>query len=366
MRRGWRVAGSALSAAAMLTALTRPVDGQALSVADTFKRVSPALVGIRTFDATGKAITAGSGFVASDGRIVTSAHILFGAARADVVSHDGSILGVARSAEALNITQDIAVLPKPERTPAGVLDIATTELPIGERIVAFGAPEGLSNTVSDGILSAIRQVGDRILLQITAPVSPGSSGGPITDLEGRVVGMTTGYVAAGQNLNFAVRGQDIRALLAVPARRCAFPARDNQKATAGVDMAPSSAGAPRVVDAEFASESIDLEKARAGRYRGRFKAGEPWISFYARMANLAAGDAVSLSLTGPDGSVLTSGDLTIQPDTARDTIVRFGKRRTEHETWLPGRYTARVRATRDGVEVLLVSKVVDVPVIKPK
>jgi S1-C subfamily serine protease len=332
-----------------------------MSVADTVSRVAPALVVIRAFDDDGRLLSAGSGFIARDGRIVTNAHVLTGAARADVVGHDEHVLAVARFAEALSVALDIAVLPGPAQSSDGGLEIAVGPVRVGERVVAFGAPEGLTNSVSDGILSAIRQVGERTLLQITAPISPGSSGGPITDVEGRVLGMATAYLAAGQNLNFAVRAEDIQAVLECPPGRYAFPA-SGDRPVSGTRESPAPVPTDlKVLDAEFVSESVDLAKVEAGAYRGTFRAGEPWISFYARIAGLAAGDAVALSLTGADGRVLTSGEFTIQPATARYTVIRFGQRRTDHDVWQPGRYLANVRVTRNGAEILKISKTIEVP-----
>ncbi len=70
--------------------------------------------------------------------------------------------------------------------------------------MAIGNPAGLEGTVSKGIISGIRKAGEMKLIQITAPISPGSSGGPVFNLSGKVIGIATAYLDLGQNLNFAM------------------------------------------------------------------------------------------------------------------------------------------------------------------
>jgi S1-C subfamily serine protease len=80
--------------------------------------------------------------------------------------------------------------------------------------VAIGNPLGLSNTVSDGLVSALRPIGAQVsLLQLSAPISPGSSGGPIIDERGQVVGVSTLMITKGQNLNFGVAINAVKPML---------------------------------------------------------------------------------------------------------------------------------------------------------
>jgi len=80
-------------------------------------------------------------------------------------------------------------------------------------VVAIGAPLGLESTVSEGIVSALRNAGGTHIIQTTASISPGSSGGPLFDEYGRVIGLTTATMRDGQNINFVIRVQHISELL---------------------------------------------------------------------------------------------------------------------------------------------------------
>src|SRR5436309_3228694 len=90
------------------------------------------------------------------------------------------------------------VSPAPDALPAG----GTSGLRVGDRIATISSPKGLANTVSDGLVSGIREEEGERLIQISAPISPGSSGGPVFDAAGRVVGIATLQMSEGQNLNF--------------------------------------------------------------------------------------------------------------------------------------------------------------------
>src|SRR4029450_1901530 len=82
--------------------------------------------------------------------------------------------------------------------------ISPLSLPDALLIFVLGSPQGLEGTVSTGIVGGLRTLGAARLLQITAPISPGSSGGPVFDSTGRVIGIATATSSKGQNLNFAL------------------------------------------------------------------------------------------------------------------------------------------------------------------
>lgn len=195
-----------------------------------------AVVLLKTFDRQGQVLAFGSGFRVSDGRFVTNAHVVAGATRVEIYNDSGALLGVARSADMLSTSVDLAILPSlGPRTP--YLTLAGGMPSVGEKVIVIGAPEGLTNTVSDGIVSAVRKLETRQLLQITAPISPGSSGGPVLNQRGEVVGVSVSIFREGQNLNFAVPVTDVLALTASRPGQFEFPA--------SMDVGSNRAGSPR-------------------------------------------------------------------------------------------------------------------------
>jgi hypothetical protein len=156
----------------------------------------------------------GSGFVVGeDGRVATNFHVIRGASEATVV------LGNGKEYEAVEVLavdeeQDLAILRVEARKlkPLPLGDSA--KIKPGERVVAIGHPLGLGATVSDGLVSGLREVTPtQSLVQISAPISQGSSGGPVFNDRGEVIGVSTLMVSSGQNLNFAVPVNALKALL---------------------------------------------------------------------------------------------------------------------------------------------------------
>lgn len=191
------------------------------SISGIFSRAHNSVVVVRVFNEAGDRLALGSGFVLADGRVVTNAHVVRGAARADVLSENGQLLLTTHYAEIFDTETDIAILPRIPNAPPG-LTLAYSTPAIGEQVVVIGSPEGLSNSASNGIVSAVRQIGGKRYLQITAPISRGSSGGPVLNQRGEVVGVSVMMLTEGQNLNFAVPISDVRALSASPPGRVGF------------------------------------------------------------------------------------------------------------------------------------------------
>jgi hypothetical protein len=105
------------------------------------------------------------------------------------------------------------VLLKVSGTPKTPLTLAQGNVATGQIIYAICAPQGMTGTISNGIVSAVRQVDDLRLIQITAPISQGSSGGPVVNRVGTVIGISTLVHTGGQNLNFAVDYTHLQALM---------------------------------------------------------------------------------------------------------------------------------------------------------
>jgi len=87
------------------------------------------------------------------------------------------------------------------------------QVEIGDEVYAIGNPEGLEATLSQGIISGIRQLGGNRYFQISAPISHGSSGGTILDKSGEVIAVAVGVLGSGQNLNFAIPISEVAALI---------------------------------------------------------------------------------------------------------------------------------------------------------
>ena len=188
--------------AAPLSAQAAPT-GKPLTTEVIAARALPATVTIYTFDASGDTIGMGSGFlVRASGVVVTNYHVMEGASRAVVILTSGERYERVQALDG-DESADIAVLKIPG-FDLPIVPTAGTLPAVGAAVVAVGNPEGLSRTVSTGIVSAVRLIDGRQMVQISAPISPGSSGGPVLNDRGEVVAIATSYLAEGQNLNFAV------------------------------------------------------------------------------------------------------------------------------------------------------------------
>lgn len=198
-------------------ALIAPANGTPLTAQSLFARSAPAVVRVTVRDAELREIGLGSGFfIKPDGTLITNCHVIAGAKFAAVLLPTGATLfvdGVLASDE----DNDLAVL-KVNGTDLPYLSLADPgEIPgVGARVYAIGNPQGLTNTLSEGLVSGVRKnpLGEVIAVQTSAAISPGSSGGPLLDSNGRVVGVTTASLGEGQNLNFAVPCSSVRSVLA--------------------------------------------------------------------------------------------------------------------------------------------------------
>jgi hypothetical protein len=183
------------------------------------KAANGAIVSIVMSDKDGKPIGQGSGFfVSKDGLVVTNYHVIAEGNSAVVKLPDGAFYavdGVLSSDKA----RDIAII-KVHGQNFRALPLGNSDrVQVGEEVVAIGSPLSLESTVSNGIVSGIRtaeDLGGRFL-QVTAPISPGSSGGPLFNMTGEVIGITTLYIKGGENLNFAIPINDAKQLLLKPA-----------------------------------------------------------------------------------------------------------------------------------------------------
>jgi serine protease Do len=162
----------------------------------------------------------GSGFVVEqNGVVVTNAHVIEGSSRILVTTADGQEL----EAEVLGLDRDtdIAVLKVDARDLASVHLGNSSDLLVGETVVALGNPLGLSNTVTTGVLSARGRTvpaesGESLFtdfLQTDASINPGNSGGPLVNLEGDVIGINTAIIAGAEGIGFAIPADRARRVI---------------------------------------------------------------------------------------------------------------------------------------------------------
>lgn len=191
----------------MFVGATRTL-AQNLSADQIYAKTTNAIVTIYTFDKNDNAISQGSGVVLNQkGWVVTNYHVFDGADKI-VIKHEKKIVSFSEII-AYDREKDILILKIVDRSfpsiPIGNSDM----LKIGQKIYAIGSPLGFENTISEGIVSGLRQSQKNNFIQISAAISPGSSGGAVLNAKGELVAITTSTIAKGQNLNFAIPVNDI-------------------------------------------------------------------------------------------------------------------------------------------------------------
>ena len=186
---------------------------QAQSTRQIAQKTFPSVVLLVMEDRNGQPVGLGSGFFVGEDIVATNLHVVEGAA--------GGYARIVGRKRKYNISGLVAsdsrrdlVLLKVDGAKARPLPLGdSSEIAVGDTVYAVGNPRGLEGTFSEGIISGIRQIGGDTLLQITAPISPGSSGGPVLNASGEVIGIAVASFKGGQNLNFAIPSSYVEALL---------------------------------------------------------------------------------------------------------------------------------------------------------
>ncbi len=218
--RPYRLILGLISACLLLT--SSPALGQG-DLPALIKKVEPSIVVILNYDREGKIRSQGTGFfIDKGGDVITNYHVFHEASRSEIKTLDGrgySIKGIVTEDQEGDLTRVSVDIPEERVRP---LPISPAPPEVGEKIIVIGTPLGLDQTVSDGIVSAIREIpGFGKIMQMTAPISPGSSGSPVLNMKGEVVGVATFLILAGQNLNFAVPADRISTMSAGQGRSLA-------------------------------------------------------------------------------------------------------------------------------------------------
>jgi hypothetical protein len=191
-------------------AILQSVNGE--SIPDIVAHAKPAIIEVIAFDAQNRPLKTGTGFfITADGVAVTNYHVIRGASSLTAMTNDGAFFAF-ESVLYAPPGVDLAIL-KFAAHDAHWLKLGRSDTAAeGQRVLVIGNPNGLQGTVSDGLIAAFRE--DRSLIQITAPISPGSSGSPVLDETRQVIGVATLMEVDGQNLNFAIPLETVKDAIA--------------------------------------------------------------------------------------------------------------------------------------------------------
>ena len=232
------------------------------SIPEIVKRAKPAVVQIVAYDEVSQSTHLGTGWFLDNDDVITNFHVIAGADLGRVYAKDAS--GKLLKLQTLNywaFDPDLAGFEVvaatgdykgfvPEEPYLGLGDSSAPRE--GERVLVIGNPEGLYGTVSDGIISAFRDNGN--IIQITAPISPGSSGSPVLNEKGQVIGIATYSGKEGQNLNFAISSNALDDLIAT---HLIIPINDKVR---GLDSVPAKQTDLRRIESSLNKAYADLFK----------------------------------------------------------------------------------------------------------
>jgi len=187
-----------------------------LSVQEIYERVSPSVVVVYNLGDTGQVRGHGTGFFIEPwGMVATNYHVVEGAASLRIRTKSGATLDV-RGIAASDAENDVVILSAAVPVDSLPTLRMTASLPkVGDKIVVIGTPyhPQLAQTITDGLVSAIRPVpGGKRLIQISAPISPGSSGSPVVNMRGDVVGIATRVHRQASHIGIAVPGEILAGL----------------------------------------------------------------------------------------------------------------------------------------------------------
>jgi tetratricopeptide (TPR) repeat protein len=195
----------------LLMFISNNIFGQELNAEQIYAKVNNAVVTIYTYDANGKLLSQGSGIVLNDkGWIVTNYHVYAGAEKL-IIKHKEKIVKHT-DIIGLDVEKDILILKITDKSFPAIALGNSDLLKVGQKIYAIGSPLGFENTITEGLISGLRSYEEKkqSFIQISAPISPGSSGGAVVDTKGNLIAVTSMSAKEGQNLNFAIPINEIK------------------------------------------------------------------------------------------------------------------------------------------------------------
>jgi hypothetical protein len=174
-------------------------------LARVVKRTKGTVAFIATYNCVDTLIGQGTGFFVSHNQLITNEHVLKVACRAEVRLPSGKVYSIVRVIGYSDSADVVRVEVDTRGDKVNYLQLAKSPANEGERIIIVGNPLGLQGSISEGIVSSIREIAPYgQVIQMTAPISPGSSGSPVMNTDAEVVGIATMYLKEGQSLNFAI------------------------------------------------------------------------------------------------------------------------------------------------------------------
>ena len=182
-------------------------------ISDAVEKVYDSVVVVETYKSK-QQVSSGTGFVYKKDNdkayILTNNHVASGGRFYSVRIEDDEEVYTTTEVIKYNSITDLAVIRiNRVLNPIPIYD-GKKKLVRGQKVVAIGSPLGLFNSVSDGIISGFRNINDVDMIQFTAPISHGSSGGAVLNMYGEVIGISTAGIDSGQNINLAIGYENIR------------------------------------------------------------------------------------------------------------------------------------------------------------
>ena len=203
---GWNTGGNTVRGSGNTGAAGREADrgGRELEFEELALRAS-SVVMIAVHDRKGDIIGNGSGImIGREGYILTNNHVARGGSFYSVRIENDETMYKTDEIIKYNSLLDLAVIRIDRKLQPLPVYRGSRPLVRGQKVVAIGSPLGLFNSVSDGIISGFRRLNDVDMIQFTAPISHGSSGGAVLNMYGEVIGVSTAGFDEGQNINLAV------------------------------------------------------------------------------------------------------------------------------------------------------------------
>lgn len=199
-----------------------------------FLKLRPSIFLIETFNDLNEPIASGTGFfIESNGICLSNYHVFVNAKKAIIKTHDSKTFNIDNILS-YDLKKDIIKfsVENPENLRFQSIILDTTDQKVGSKVFTIGNPLGLEYTLTDGIISAVRNYSDYgRLIQISVPVSSGNSGSPLLNLDGKAIGIVSMGINEGQNLNFAVSIKETNYLTTL--NKLSFPS-DNSKTTKNI------------------------------------------------------------------------------------------------------------------------------------